>query len=605
MRYRSHMAEQIGQPRTTMAPEGETMQVTVDASPYPAAPVRDTETVKLSHLRLTFTPIALYVLSAVLLLVRIGGHPGYNYNWESYTAWEFFPFWDHPTRHIFGLTDGLMTDSGRSPLIILPAWLGFQLGGVGLTSLRVPIALLAALAVPLLWLVARRLTTPWIATLAAALLAITPAFLLYARTATLVGISVAPALLTVYALLRVLQRPASWGWLIGLQALLIANSFAYAPIRFLWPMSVALFLGEILWRRGLRRRFVIACLATAIVLPAVLIFIDKEPGHNPRRAIKTYYNGRGEQILSLRNDPAGYKYYLHDPNDEAAATEDDSSTELALLLVKQNTKDLASLLLDRNTRPAITDYWNPHGHLYPWFLVPFFLLGMGASLWWMPHHVEDRLLLALFWGFSLPMIVTSQVHIGRLIFAMPFLFVFVAIGIGLTAGWLTSLAHHLGAAIDQRLIPIGLAVTLLLVTGWSAWQGYRIAANPSRDANIITQLLTAAPERHAAHSDVALVMGGMNQAQVEAISVSGFRLDLNGDYAFVNLAAGEHAPTNDPRPTLYYGGLLDQLNAPGASPLPCDTNYYVDSSIQAQFLGTLAASRASCPAAPQIVALAR
>jgi 4-amino-4-deoxy-L-arabinose transferase-like glycosyltransferase len=599
------MTQRLGRHQTKIAPEGETMQVTVDASPYPTAPVRDTETVKLSHRRLTFTPIALYVLSAALLLVRIGGHPGYNYNWESYTAWEFFSFWDHPTRHIFGLTDGLMTDSGRSPLIILPAWLGFQLGGVGLTSLRVPIALLAALAVPLLWLVARRMTTPWIATLAAALLAITPAFLLYARTATLVGISVAPALLTVYALLRMLQRPASWGWLIALQALLIADSFAYAPIRFLWPLSVALFLAEILWRRGLRWRFVIACLATAIVLPAVLIFVDKEPGHNPRRAIKTYYNGRGEQILSLRNDPAGYKYYLHDPNAEAAAaTDEDSSTELALLLVKQNTRDLAFLLLDHHTRPAITDYWNPRGRLYPWFLVPFFLLGMGASLWRMPHHVEDRLLLALFWGFSLPMIVTSQVHIGRLIFAMPFLFVFVAIGIGLMAGWLTALAHHLGAAIDQRLIPIGLAVTLLLVTGWSAWQGYRIPANPSRDANIITQLRTAAPDLSAVHGNAALVMGGMNQAQVEAISVSGFRLDLNGDYAFVNLAAGEHAPTNDPRPTLYYGGLLDQLNAPGASPVACDTRYYVDSTIQAQFLDILAASRPGCSSPPQVVTLA-
>jgi hypothetical protein len=467
--------------------------------------------------------------------------------------------------------------------------------------------LLAALAVPLLWLVARRMTTPWIATIAAALLAITPAFLLYARTATLVGISVAPALLTVYALLRVLQRPSgwNWGWLIALQALLIADSFAYAPIRFLWPLSVALFLGEIIWRRGLRWRFVIACLVTAIVLPAMLILIDKEPGHNPRRAIKTYYNGRGEQILTLRNDPAGYKYYLRDADAEAAATtEDDSSTELAFLLIKQNTKDLASLLLDHNTRPAITDYWNPHGRLYPWFLVPFFLLGMGASLWRMPHRVEDRLLLALFWGFSLPMIVTSQVHIGRLIFAMPFLFVFVAIGIGLAAGWLTALAHRLGMAIDQRLLPIGLAVCLLLITGWSAWQGYHIAANPSRDANIIAQLRTAAPDLRATHGNAALVMGGMNQAQVEAISVSGFRLDLNGDYAFVNLAAGEHAPTNDPRPTLFYGGLLDQLNAPGASPLPCNARYYVDSSVQAQFVSALAASRPGCSSPPEVVTLA-
>ncbi|HET8523929.1 MAG TPA: glycosyltransferase family 39 protein [Thermomicrobiales bacterium] len=587
--------------------DGETLHVAADTPADSATSERAGDTTIAGYLRVAVTPIALYLFSAVLLLFRIGGHPNYNYNWESYTAWEFFPFWEHPTRHIFGLTDGLMTDSGRSPLIILPAWLGFQLGGAGLTSLRVPIALIAALAVPLVWLAARRLTTLWTATLAAALLAVAPAFILYARTATVVGISVAPALLTVYALLRVLQRPTgwNWGWLIALQILLIADSYAYAPIRFLWPMSVVLFLGEIIWRRGLRWRFAIACLVTAIVLPAVLILIDEAPGHNPRAAIKTYYNGRGEQILSLHNDPAGYKYYLRNPDAEAAAaTEDDSSTQLAFLLIKQNTKDLANLLLDHDRRPAITDYWNPHGRLYPWFLVPFFLLGMGASLWRIPHHVEDRLLLALFWGFSLPMIVTSQVHIGRLIFAMPFLFIFVAIGIVFAAGWLTSLVRRLSAGIDPRITPVGLAVALFLVTSWSAWRDYRIAANPSRDANIIAQLRTAAPTLRATHGSAALVTGGMNQVQVEAISTAGYRLDLNDDYAFVDLAAGEHAPANDARPTLYFGGLLDQLPAPGAPALPCDTVYYVNFSIHTQFLDTVAASRPGCLAPPHVETLA-
>ena len=42
-------------------------------------------------------PPALYGLALALLLVGIGSHPPFVYNWEEYTAWRFFPFWDRPT----------------------------------------------------------------------------------------------------------------------------------------------------------------------------------------------------------------------------------------------------------------------------------------------------------------------------------------------------------------------------------------------------------------------------------------------------------------------------------------------------------------------------
>ncbi len=104
-------------------------------------------------------PIGLYALAALLLTVRIGEHPGFAYNWESYTAWRYFTFWEGPDRtvaDVLALTDGLMTDSGQGPLVGLPVWVGFALGGVGLAAMRLPVALLAAGAVPLLWLVGRR-----------------------------------------------------------------------------------------------------------------------------------------------------------------------------------------------------------------------------------------------------------------------------------------------------------------------------------------------------------------------------------------------------------------------------------------------------------------
>ncbi len=176
-------------------------------------------------------PIALYALAATLLLVRIGEHPDYAYNWENYTAWQMFRFWDGQWGwgDLLVLTDGLMTDSGESPLMVLPIWIGWQVFGVGLEGMRVPIVLIGALAAPRPWLVGGRLVGPWPAAVGAVLLAMSPVFLLYGRTATLVGVSLVPALATVYALLRVLRpegaRFAVWaGWLAALQVLLVLNS---------------------------------------------------------------------------------------------------------------------------------------------------------------------------------------------------------------------------------------------------------------------------------------------------------------------------------------------------------------------------------------------
>src|SRR5215211_5990227 len=62
-------------------------------------------------------PTALLLLGTALLLVRLGQHPDYAYNWESYTSWRIFAWWDNPSTSIFELNDGLMTDSGASPLL--------------------------------------------------------------------------------------------------------------------------------------------------------------------------------------------------------------------------------------------------------------------------------------------------------------------------------------------------------------------------------------------------------------------------------------------------------------------------------------------------------
>lgn len=548
-------------------------------------------------------PIALYLGAAVLLLVRLGSHPGFAYNWESYTAWEVFSFWDHPSRTIFSLTDGLMTDSGNSPLIALPAWLSFRLFGIGLTQLRLPVVLIGAAAVPLTWLVGRRLVGRRPALLGAILLALSPVYLLYGRTATLVGISLTPALLTIYALVRVLQGERAWRWLLALQLLLVLDAYAYAPIRFLWPLSLALFASELIWRRD-RWRWRLGCLLlTLLVLPLVLLAIDRPAGDGVASTVVHYYHARGEQLLAFQQDPQAYDYFLRlTPAEQRAGKPEGSADQLALRLIRQNAADYGNLLLDRDTRPAITDYWNPQGRLYPWFLVPLFVLGM---LWSLRHlgQVEQRVMQAMFWGFGLPLLLTSRVHIGRLIFAVPWLMLFVALGGWLALRALHALARRLGRTsvtrVASRGVPVVASLILLAAVGRSTWVDYRIAVPPTREAQITADLTRDLPGiRQAGGSAVLLLAADPSQLEPETISAASIRLGLGRDIPFVNLGGPAFSP--DPPTTttaVYYGGLLfGRLQDPARMPTYCQDTYYVAASLLAQFTALAQHNAARCRA---------
>ncbi|MDQ2684161.1 MAG: hypothetical protein M3Y37_11625, partial [Chloroflexota bacterium] len=137
----------------------------------------------------------LFAGALALLAWRLGSRPDFAYNWEAYTLRGFFDFVHQPTDDVLTLRDGLMTDSGRSIAVIGPAWIGETLLGTSWLALRLPIALIAALAVPLTWLFGRLLYSDAVGLCGAALVATSPVFLLYGRTATLVGMSLAPALI--------------------------------------------------------------------------------------------------------------------------------------------------------------------------------------------------------------------------------------------------------------------------------------------------------------------------------------------------------------------------------------------------------------------------
>jgi hypothetical protein len=550
-------------------------------------PVRAVPTAKPSAPSRALTiaiPCALFLIGLSAILAQIGGRPAFAYNWENYTLWKGFPFWANPSSDVFDLTDGLMTDSGKSWLVDAPAWLAFELFGQHLWALRAATGIIAAGSVPLTWVLGRRWAAAlfdsrrgdplergpklqaalWAATAAALLLSLLPSWLLYARTATLVGLSVAPALLTVLLIDQVRRLSRWWPfWLALLQGALLLDAWGYAPIRFLYPMAIVYFVVELLFDSRRWKTFLAAIVVTAVALPAMLGAIDQQPGWHPAGAIRQYYNARGEQLLSLRDNPQDYQFYLRD------ADTGDSPDQLERALLKQNAEDLARLFLDVDTKPALTDYWNQNGRLIPWFVLPFVLIGIGLSLWRAWRSPEARLLNLMFWGFTLPMIATSKVHIGRLVFAIPFLCIFAGIGIAwLALSFARGIADSPRVGSRLRWIAPALSVLLLAATASEAWSDYRVDVGSTREHWLAGQLESSHGYYQSA-GGVVWISGGRDQSEVEAIGMAATRIEVAGDYQFVDLALGERPDPGNNRPVVYYGGIADLLNDPSIAPQLC------------------------------------
>src|SRR5215213_9934636 len=209
-----------------------------------------------------------------------------------------------------------MTDSGQGPLVGLPVAIGIALAGVGLEAMRIPVALLAALSVPVVWLLGRRVIGPGPATLAALLLATSPVFLLYGRTATLVGASLPPLLLSALALVRVLDAGTDDGWRWRREGLLagslVLGIYAYAPVRLLWPLAVGLLILAAIRNRARRGVLLRVALLCVLAVPAATMVLEAliAPEPDPLGAAMSYFHARGEQLVAMGGDSAAASEYL-------------------------------------------------------------------------------------------------------------------------------------------------------------------------------------------------------------------------------------------------------------------------------------------------------
>lgn len=548
---------------------------------------------------------ALWAGAAVLLLWGIATDPPFPHNWEEYTANNLFAYWEGgPKPAAFAPTGGLMTDSGRGPLVGVPVWLAFSLAGVGLGPMRVAVALVAAVAPPMLWLVGRRLLPAPQALLAALLLALSPAWLFYARTATLVGVSLVPLLLAVLALLALLAAPPGGERrpLLVLAAALAGSGFAYAPVRLVWPFAVAALLVAAWCRPGQRRALLAAGLTTAVVVPLTVAgseaLFAADP--DPIRAVTRYFHARGEQALAM--DQAAYRLYLRDGTAGATGT-------FALFgrLLAQNAGDLARLLADHETLALRTDFWNARGQFWPAAYGALALVGATASLRpgiragdWRP-----ALPLLLSAWFALPLLASSRVHVGRLLPMLPFGLLLVAAGAG-------SVGRLVGRQLDRaeapawvrRAAPALAAIGLAAVATSSLVVAWRVAPVTPREARETAALAVLAPE--VGEAGLTLVVDPTLGAEIERVRAAAYRLALEPIFRFAAFGVpndqpaatattgGTAFPAPPDRPPLWFGGALARLAA-GDLPAPCQTSWAVQPEAEAMLRAALTA--AGCRAA--------
>ncbi|MFN8592338.1 MAG: glycosyltransferase family 39 protein [Thermomicrobiales bacterium] len=581
------------------------MQERVDGSHAGTAAWERPGVIALPRLAVWCTPLALYLVALVALLTPwlFAAHPAWAYNWEEYTAWRLSTYWESPegpSREIWAPTDGLMTDSGQGPLVGLPAALGMALDGHTITAMRVPVSLLAAAAVPLLWLLARMTTGGGAAAFAALLLAVSPAYLIYGRTATLVGISLVPLLLTAIALVRVLDAPAGTGWRWRreglLAATLLGGIYAYAPVRLLWPL-VLLLLGFAAWRGRERRghlvRTVVLCV---LIVPGALALAEQfaAPDPDPLAAVLGYFHARGEQLVALREDPVTLTSYLRE---DGVPPED--AWGRAWLLVRQNTSDLGRLLLDRETASVLTDYWNPMGRLWPWFLGPWAVIGAVWSIRsaWRDGRTALVVPVALAAGLTLPLLLTTRVHVGRLLPAFPFALLLAAAGVWAVSRWLGRVFRTARAPMAARVVAPWLGLMVLLPTVAVARNDLAASVPPSPETMTAAALAAWYPE--VERRGGAVLVEAPKGDEIERVHVAAYQLELDPHYRFIDLQRREAVETGG-RPPLYWHDALGALAA-GMLSGACERLWFVAPDVNDAFLA--AWRRAGCAGAPASVTL--
>src|SRR5919204_2637261 len=171
---------------------------------------------------------AVCLLCLVGLWVRLSGL-GDAALWvdESFTWWDY----RHPVEQILGARLNVHPPAYG---LLMHFWM--PLAGESEYALRLPGALLSALAVPAVWRLGRRLGGRSTGLLAALLVAVAPVGLGFAREARMYGLLTAEAALALLVADRVALRPSRRGW-VGLFLAIVAGLLTHYTAVAAWAAA--------------------------------------------------------------------------------------------------------------------------------------------------------------------------------------------------------------------------------------------------------------------------------------------------------------------------------------------------------------------------------
>ncbi len=187
---------------------------------------------------------------------------------------------------------------------------------------------------------------------------------------------------------------------------------------------------------------------------------------------------------------------------------------------------------------------------------------------------------ALLWGFSLPLLFTSQVHIGRLVFIVPVIALIVAVPIGTICRWL---AKRQPRRFQPQILQWGgliVGAIIVLLGAVPSLQDWRVPFETSRMVRVEARIveLTSDPPTQ----QLVYVFGDGGGYEVEGLRIAELEILLDGYLRFEDLTNG-NVRGRGPIPLLY-GAVVPRLGDPGLIPGYCTNLYLVEPGQVDQFL---------------------
>ena len=440
------------EPEPEPVPESEPQPGTGPAAPIAPAPVR-------GALRARWTALAaavrrswrddkaawlVFLVLLVVLLWRLGSFPARFNDAVGHMILSqvdrLFEGID-PARTVSWFWTAMYTHQAfTSPLYGFFVDLGLRIFGLTLLGVRLPFVLLEFGALVLAWTALRRYLPKALVLVFLLLLALSPWHLLIARSGGIFALSAALYLAAVSLPLLLADRDRSIGLAIaaGLAAGLMP--YGYAVLRVVAPTVVFLVFYA---TARFRRSNYFAYMATVLIAVGMQLFA-------PYDAFKQYFNARGEGL-----------------NEIAKRADDSIDWSIVFAKILENAGELQRQLLGGNdpkhflSANLAANFYSGDVVLYPKFLVPFLLIGLGVLTYqWIAKRKAFPALVLVFFAVGLVpglLVGTGNVNLSRDTALLVPLYLVLAVGVYHSFRFL----HGLVGRKNPRLLPALLAAFLI------------------------------------------------------------------------------------------------------------------------------------------------